>query len=81
MAGRGPLDHPLSRAALLRAGGGLLASLAWGPRTMAQTTHGRMLTRAIPSSGAQLPVIGVGTYRTFDIGGGKAERSACAGGL
>src|SRR5881397_972616 len=27
----------------------------------------RMLTRAIPSSGEKLPVIGLGTWRTFDV--------------
>ena len=27
-----------------------------------------MLTRAIPSTGEKLPVIGLGTWQTFDIG-------------
>ncbi|MCC2098694.1 MAG: aldo/keto reductase [Hyphomicrobiales bacterium] len=31
-----------------------------------------MLTRPIPSSGEAMPVIGIGTYRTFDIGADKA---------
>src|ERR1700730_17928777 len=30
----------------------------------------RMRTRPIPRSGEQLPVIGMGTWRTFDIGEG-----------
>ncbi len=29
------------------------------------------ITRAIPSSGEQLPVIGMGTWRTFNVGGDK----------
>jgi aryl-alcohol dehydrogenase-like predicted oxidoreductase len=33
-----------------------------------------MLTRPIPSSGEALPVVGVGTWQTFDIGDGAAER-------
>jgi len=33
-----------------------------------------MLTRPIPSSGEALPVVGVGTWQTFDIGEGAAER-------
>ncbi len=31
-------------------------------------------TRAIPSTDEQLPVIGVGTWRTFDVGNSSAER-------
>ncbi len=34
-----------------------------------------VLTRPIPSSGEALPVIGLGTYQSFDVGGGAAERS------
>jgi diketogulonate reductase-like aldo/keto reductase len=33
-----------------------------------------MLTRAIPSSGEQLPVIGMGTWQTFDVGDDRAAR-------
>lgn len=32
-----------------------------------------MLTRAIPSSGEALPVIGLGTYSVFDVGGSDEE--------
>ena len=35
----------------------------------------KMNTRAIPRSGEQLPVIGLGTWQTFDVGAGKAERA------
>ncbi|MBZ5641587.1 MAG: aldo/keto reductase [Acidobacteriia bacterium] len=35
-----------------------------------------MHTRIIPSSGAALPVIGVGTYKGFDVGAGAAQRAA-----
>jgi diketogulonate reductase-like aldo/keto reductase len=35
-------------------------------------------TRAIPKSGEQLPVIGLGTWQTFDVGSGKDERKAVA---
>ena len=35
-----------------------------------------MFTRTIPSSGEQLPVLGLGTWRSFDIGRGQAERSS-----
>jgi diketogulonate reductase-like aldo/keto reductase len=35
-----------------------------------------MLTREIPSSGEALPVIGLGTYKGFDVGAGPKERAA-----
>jgi diketogulonate reductase-like aldo/keto reductase len=35
-----------------------------------------MLTRRIPSSGESLPVIGLGTYKGFDVGSGIKERAA-----
>ncbi len=34
-----------------------------------------LLERSIPSSGEMLPAIGVGTWRTFDVGDSVAERS------
>lgn len=34
-----------------------------------------MLKRPIPSSGELLPVIGLGTYKVFDVGRGEAERA------
>jgi diketogulonate reductase-like aldo/keto reductase len=34
-----------------------------------------MLTRNIPSSGESLPVIGLGTWQTFDVGSDAAERA------
>jgi diketogulonate reductase-like aldo/keto reductase len=38
-----------------------------------------MLTRSIPSTGAQLPVIGCGTWRGFDVGANAGQREALAG--
>ena len=34
-----------------------------------------MLQRPIPSSGEKLPVIGLGTWQTFDVGASAAERA------
>jgi diketogulonate reductase-like aldo/keto reductase len=34
-----------------------------------------LITRPIPSSGEQLPVIGIGTWQTFDVGASAAERA------
>ncbi|HET9484407.1 MAG TPA: aldo/keto reductase [Xanthomonadales bacterium] len=45
------------------------AVLAARPRT---ADAAAMATRAIPSSGEALPVIGMGTWQTFDVGAGEA---------
>jgi aryl-alcohol dehydrogenase-like predicted oxidoreductase len=34
-----------------------------------------VLTRAIPRTGEQLPVIGLGTWQTFDVGADRADRA------
>jgi diketogulonate reductase-like aldo/keto reductase len=34
-----------------------------------------LLARRIPSSGEMLPAVGLGTWRTFDVGAGAAERA------
>ena len=38
-----------------------------------------MLTRIIPSTGESLPVIGIGTYKGFDVGSSSKERAALGG--
>ena len=35
-----------------------------------------MLTRPVPRTGEALPVVGIGTWRGFDIGGTESERLA-----
>ncbi len=37
-----------------------------------------MTTRPIPSTGEALPIIGMGTWQTFDVGSGAAERAPLA---
>jgi aryl-alcohol dehydrogenase-like predicted oxidoreductase len=59
----------LSRSAFLQLAGAALAAV---PAT-AQTGT-RMHTRKIPSTGEALPVIGCGTWQTFDVGPSPAER-------
>jgi diketogulonate reductase-like aldo/keto reductase len=39
---------------------------------------GTMITRAIPSSGEAMPVIGLGTWQVFDVGPGDPARPALA---
>lgn len=50
------------------------AVAAWAPRRSA-AAEALMLKRKIPSSGEELPVIGLGTSGVFDVGGGSAERA------
>ncbi len=37
-----------------------------------------LLTRPIPSSGEVLPLIGLGSWITFNVGNDRAARDACA---
>ena len=52
---------------------GALAGLAVAHKVRAREV---MHARAIPASGEQLPVIGLGTWQTFDVGGDAAARAA-----
>ncbi|WP_181790915.1 aldo/keto reductase [Myxococcus llanfairpwllgwyngyllgogerychwyrndrobwllllantysiliogogogochensis] len=70
-----PLSPP-SRRDVLTAGLG--AALLPGQTRAAKpapTVKTPMLTRPIPKSGEALPVIGLGTWQTFDVGTSAAERA------
>ncbi|HET7753456.1 MAG TPA: aldo/keto reductase [Anaeromyxobacteraceae bacterium] len=58
-----------------RAGSRAAALRADDPPGDRKTQRGPMQTRAIPSSGAPLPVVGLGTWQTFDVGADEAERA------
>jgi diketogulonate reductase-like aldo/keto reductase len=60
----------------MRLAAGAASTLAFG--RPARAVGEKMLTRKIPSSGATLPVIGCGTWRTFDAGPTPAERAPLA---
>ena len=55
----------------------LVAAGAVAPATalVPATADAALLRRAIPSSGELLPVIGLGTWRTFDVGAGASDRA------
>ncbi|HEU4610773.1 MAG TPA: hypothetical protein VFS15_01800, partial [Kofleriaceae bacterium] len=53
-------------------------SLLAGTRLYAAGKHMAIHTRSIPRTGEALPVVGLGTWQTFDVGTGKAERKAVA---
>ncbi len=76
------LPHERSRisrreaARLLAIGGAglLLARSGLNAQNVTQETNGKLLQRKIPSSGELLPVIGLGTWQSFDVGPSAAER-------
>ena len=70
----------LSRAAFLRLAAGMGTTLISHRFAVAQThDEGEaMQTRAIPSSGEALPVIGCGTYVGFDVGANSNKLKALA---
>ncbi len=64
----------ITRRAVLRLIAATAGSLALGGPGLARPGTG-IRTRAIPSSGEKVPVIGLGTARTFDVGPAEAERA------
>lgn len=67
-----PEKLPLSRRELFRLAGGALAFAACGE--VSGTMPRNVIERAIPSSGEKLPVIGMGTWQTFDVGASASAR-------
>jgi diketogulonate reductase-like aldo/keto reductase len=62
------------REVLLGAAAALAAPAASGAAKRVGGTVDRMRTRPVPRTGEQLPVIGMGTYRTFDAGESEEAR-------
>jgi diketogulonate reductase-like aldo/keto reductase len=62
-----------SRREFVRIGGA--ATLAWSWPGLASAASASMLQRPIPSTGERLPVIGLGTWQTFDVGPSAADRA------
>lgn len=52
-------------------------SMAWGGSVRAAPNQASMLTRAIPSSGQRIPVVGLGTWITFNVGADQVLRQQC----
>lgn len=70
-------DRPvLSRRDLLRALGGSAALAVLRP--LSGLAHGSPLTKPIPSTGERLPVVGLGTWITFNVGDDPELRNGCA---
>jgi aryl-alcohol dehydrogenase-like predicted oxidoreductase len=58
--GTGPADRAPKRAA--------------APGSVPARTQDSVLRRRVPSSGEQIPAVGLGTWQTFDVGEGDASR-------
>ncbi len=70
------LRRDLSRRAFLASLGALGAALRLGPGRASAASR-PPLTKAIPGTGERLPVIGMGSWLTFDVGANamlRAER-------
>lgn len=78
-AGEDAIGHQerplLTRAAFLAGSAGLLAGAATARFSVAMATEAKMMTRKIPSSGEELPAIGLGTWQVFDVGSAASERA------
>ena len=73
-------DRPASRRSRRRL---LRAFAAFGtcaalPRVSAQAPARAILTRAIPSTGEPMPLVGLGSWITFNVGNDPIARDACA---
>ena len=62
----------LSRRQFIRRSGLLAAGLVLGPSPIFGQNH-QLITRPIPSTGERIPVIGMGTSRTFDVANDPAS--------
>jgi diketogulonate reductase-like aldo/keto reductase len=69
-------DRPHSRRAALKLLAGLGAAVTLSPKVAAGAAAAQPIAlRAIPRSGEEIPVVGVGTWQTFDVGAGESERA------
>jgi diketogulonate reductase-like aldo/keto reductase len=68
---------PLSRRRLLRALAATGAAALFRPQ-LASSQHARVLSKPIPSTGEGLPVVGLGSWITFNVGNDTIARDACA---
>ena len=74
----GRLNEPLTRRrAVNRILASAIAAMLVPRRAHAQVGRA-LLTRRIPSSGEELPVIGLGSWITFNVGDDRAARDGCA---
>jgi aryl-alcohol dehydrogenase-like predicted oxidoreductase len=71
------IEIQMSRRTFIRTAAALSAGLALAPRWLAGASRDP-IQRSIPSSGERLPVIGMGTSGTFDVGDDPGARARLA---
>lgn len=77
---QGAIQCTMTRRDALKLGIGLGAGLMVGPAMHQRSAAAGsaplpdLITRPIPSSGEELPIIGIGTARRYDVGTSEAER-------
>jgi diketogulonate reductase-like aldo/keto reductase len=82
LGGLGPTRHldmtdDLLRRDALRQLTALAATTLLGPRLGGAQATAPLITRKIPSSGESLPVVGLGTWISFDVGDDPERRNDC----
>lgn len=70
-----PLDSRARRRALKLIGGAAVYAMSQNVSAAGAPAPQPMLKRPIPRSGEMLPVVGLGTWRAFDVGAGAPERA------
>ena len=68
----------LTRRDALRLLGGAAVLSALRPAVAADPGPGPLLTRPVPSTGERLPLVGLGSWVTFNVGDDVAARDSCA---
>src|SRR5215467_7651704 len=68
---------PLSRRRLLRILAAIGAAALFRPQ-LASSQQARVLDKPIPSTGEELPAVGLGSWITFNVGNDPIARDACA---
>ena len=67
----------LDRRRMLHLALGAGAALGLGSRLASGASSRTLISRAIPSSGEKIPVVGLGSWITFNVGQDRAARDAC----
>jgi diketogulonate reductase-like aldo/keto reductase len=74
-----PIDRATTRRTVLSRLAAVGSAALWPGIAPAQpTAAAALLTRPIPSTGEALPVVGLGTWITFNVGDDRVARDACA---